>query len=99
MVLHPDVQQKAFEEIRSVCGSERLPSYHEDRENLPYFSATVMENFRWTPVLSLGIHICSSGWPNLLTALLIGVPHKNVSDDICGDYYIPRGSTVFPNIW
>jgi cytochrome P450 len=59
MVLNPDVQQKAFEEIRSVCGPDRLPSYDEDREYLPYFSATVMENFRWAPVLPLGIYPCS----------------------------------------
>ena len=56
MVLHPDVQKKAFEEIRSVCGPDRLPSYDEDREYLPYVSATVMENSRWAPVAPLGIY-------------------------------------------
>jgi cytochrome P450 len=60
MVLHPDVQQKAFEEIRSVCGPDRLPSYDEDRENLPYLSATIMENFRWAPATPLGIYLCFS---------------------------------------
>jgi cytochrome P450 len=54
MVLHPEVQQKAFEEIRSVCGHDRLPSYEADREDLPYFSATLMENFRWAPPAPLG---------------------------------------------
>jgi hypothetical protein len=98
MVLYPDVQQKAFEEIRSVCGSDRLPSYDEDREYLPYFSATVMENLRWAPVLPLGIYICCCH-PSFLIAFLIGLPHKNVTEDIYCDYYIPNGSTVFPNVW
>ena len=98
MVLNPDVQQKAFEEIRRVCGPDRLPSYEEDRENLPYFCATVMENFRWAPVLPLGIYPRSSYYPIFLIALT-GVPHKNVSDDVYGDYFIPSGSTLFANVW
>ena len=97
MVLYPDVQQKAFEEIRSVCGPDRVPSYEEDREHLPYLSATIMENFRWAPVLPLGIYICScdSNFIIVLTAL----PHKSVTEDIYCDYYIPNGSILFPNVW
>jgi hypothetical protein len=98
MVLHPDVQQKAFEEIRSICGLDRLPSYDEDREYLPYLSATIMESFRWAPIAPLGIYSCSSYHPNFLM-VLTGVPHKSVAEDIYCDYYIPKGSTLFPNIW
>jgi hypothetical protein len=98
MVLHPDVQQKVFEEIRSICGPDRLPSYDEDREYLPYFSATVMEGFRWSPAGPLGIRLCFSYLPSFLMAVP-GLPHKSVAEDICCDYYIPRGSTLFANIW
>ena len=62
MVLHPEVQQKAFEEIRSVCGSDRLPSYEHDRDSLPFVTATVMETFRWALVTPLGM--CASAFPN-----------------------------------
>jgi hypothetical protein len=95
MVLYPDVQQKAFDEIRGICGPDRLPSYDEDRESLPYLSATVMENFRWAPVAPLGIYLCFSYHPNFLIAL-IGLAHKSVEDIYCD--YIPSGSTLFPNL-
>jgi cytochrome P450 len=60
MVLHPEVQQKAFEEIRSVCGSDRLPSYELDRDSLPFVTATVMEIFRWALISPLGMYECIS---------------------------------------
>jgi hypothetical protein len=98
MVLYPDVQQKAFEEIRSICGPDRLPSYNEDRDYLPYVSATVMESFRWAPAAPLGTYLCSSYDVNFLMNLT-GVPHQNVAEDIYCNYYIPSGSTLIPNIW
>jgi hypothetical protein len=97
MVLHPDVQQKAFEEIRSICGPDRLPSYYEDQEYLPYFSATVMESFRWAPVAPLGIFYLSYHASYLMA--LTAAPHKNVAEDVYCNYYIPNGSTIFPNVW
>ncbi|KAG2152614.1 cytochrome P450 [Suillus bovinus] len=60
MVLHPDVQKRAQEEIDSVVGKERLPTF-EDRASLPYIDAIVRETFRWEPVAPLGIsHATSS---------------------------------------
>ncbi|PTB62982.1 cytochrome P450 [Trichoderma citrinoviride] len=43
MVLHPDVQQKAQEEIDRVVGLDRLPS-DSDRENLPYVDGVAIED-------------------------------------------------------
>lgn len=48
MVLHPEVQQKAQEEIDRVIGSDRLPS-HSDRENLPYVDGIVKRRSAGTP--------------------------------------------------
>ncbi|OAG35272.1 hypothetical protein AYO21_10543 [Fonsecaea monophora] len=48
MILFPDVQKKAQEEIDQVIGAECMPSW-EDRERLPYIRAVVEETLRWAP--------------------------------------------------
>ncbi|TWU70909.1 hypothetical protein ED733_002379 [Metarhizium rileyi] len=48
MILFPEVQDRAQEEIDSTIGG-RLPDF-EDRENLPYVSAVTMESLRWFPI-------------------------------------------------
>ncbi|KAI5984276.1 cytochrome P450 [Pisolithus albus] len=53
MVLHPDVQRKAQEEIDGVVGTDRLPDFG-DRPNLPYVEAVLLETIRWIPVSALG---------------------------------------------
>jgi cytochrome P450 len=53
MVLFPEVQRKAQQEIDSVIGGDRLPTA-EDRPRLPYVEALVAEVLRWQPVLPLG---------------------------------------------
>ncbi|EIN06103.1 cytochrome P450 [Punctularia strigosozonata HHB-11173 SS5] len=50
MMLHPDVQKKAQEEIDRVVGPDRLPTL-ADREHLPYINALVKETMRWQVVL------------------------------------------------
>ncbi|GBN61637.1 Cytochrome P450 2C39, partial [Araneus ventricosus] len=42
---HPDVQKKVQEELDSVVGRERLPSW-TDKQNLPYLDATIQELYR-----------------------------------------------------
>lgn len=59
MVLHPDVQRKAQDELDSVIGMDRLPNF-QDREHLPYISALCKELLRWRPVLPLGVAHCAS---------------------------------------
>ncbi|KAL6793714.1 cytochrome P450 [Trichoderma sp. SZMC 28013] len=54
MVLNPDVQRKAQEEIDRVVGSDRLPEA-SDEENLPFVRGVVMEALRTFPVLPMGI--------------------------------------------
>ncbi|RYP13071.1 hypothetical protein DL767_010944 [Monosporascus sp. MG133] len=59
MMVYPEVQRKAQEEIDRVVGSQRLPSF-EDRGHLPYVEAVVSEAFRWHPVGPMGIpHVTS----------------------------------------
>ncbi|KAF9461754.1 cytochrome P450 [Collybia nuda] len=54
MVLHPECQAKAQQEIDTIVGSKRLPDF-EDRESLPYVECLIHETLRWTNVLPLGI--------------------------------------------
>ncbi|KAL2813599.1 cytochrome P450 [Aspergillus granulosus] len=53
MLLFPDVQRKAQEEIDRVIGTGRLPTLN-DRENLPYINALVKETLRWWPIAPMG---------------------------------------------
>lgn len=59
MTLYPDVAKKAQEEIDSVVGNDRLPSY-ADRECMPYVDALVKEVFRWNTVVPTGEEFCSA---------------------------------------
>lgn len=54
MVLYPEVQKKAQEEIDRVIGSGRFPSMN-DRGSLPYIEAVFKETLRWHPVAPLGV--------------------------------------------
>lgn len=54
MVLYPEVQAKAQEEIDRVVGADRLPGI-VDRPSLPYVEAVFKETLRWHPVAPLGV--------------------------------------------
>ncbi|KDQ32770.1 hypothetical protein PLEOSDRAFT_1098754 [Pleurotus ostreatus PC15] len=54
MILYPECQKRAQEEIDRVIGSERLPDF-EDKDSLPYTTALVHEVLRWHPVIPLAI--------------------------------------------
>ncbi|KAJ7239357.1 cytochrome P450 oxidoreductase [Mycena rebaudengoi] len=54
MVLFPDVQRKAQEELDRVIGTSRLPTMR-DREHLPYIAAIQKEVSRWHSTAPGGI--------------------------------------------
>ncbi|KAK7756776.1 hypothetical protein SLS62_001219 [Diatrype stigma] len=54
MLVYPEVQRKAQEEIDRVVGIQRLPTL-EDRSKLPYVDAVVSESLRWHPVAPMGL--------------------------------------------
>ena len=45
MVLHPEVLEKAQDEMDTVVGTERLPEW-DDRESLPYLECILKEILR-----------------------------------------------------
>jgi len=53
-VLHPESVGKAQEELDSVVGQSRLPSF-DDISNLPYVNSFMKEVLRWRPVLPMGL--------------------------------------------
>ncbi|PHH80736.1 hypothetical protein CDD80_84 [Ophiocordyceps camponoti-rufipedis] len=53
MMLFPDVQRKAQQEIDRVVGPHRLPNL-EDRANLPYIQAVIKELGRWYTIVPMG---------------------------------------------
>ena len=52
MIMFPEVQRTAQEEIDAVVGSDRFPTI-DDRERLPFVDALVKETHRWNPVLPM----------------------------------------------
>jgi hypothetical protein len=60
MSLYPDVLKRAQNELDSVIGRDRLPTF-EDRLRLPFIDAIYKEVMRWRPVTPVGEcpHDCS----------------------------------------
>jgi len=54
MVLYPDVQKRAQDELTRIVGPNRLPEF-SDRADLPYINAFCKECMRWQPVTPLGL--------------------------------------------
>jgi len=54
MVLYPECQKKAQDEIDSVIGSDRLPDFY-DRESLPYIECVLQETLRWNQAAPAGV--------------------------------------------
>ena len=54
MLVYPEVQKKAQQEIDRVVGNERLPDF-SDKNYLPYVFATMWESIRWKQGAPLGM--------------------------------------------
>jgi cytochrome P450 len=57
MVLHPEIQARAQQELDGFVGQDRLPTF-QDFDNLPYIRAIVKEILRWRGVGHLGMRPC-----------------------------------------
>lgn len=51
--LTPDVQRRAWDELDTIVGRNRMPT-SEDREAMPYIEAICQEIVRWHVVIRLG---------------------------------------------
>ena len=85
LVLHPEIQTRAQEELDSVIGSPnssnfRLPSF-DDRPQLPYIEALCKEILRWRPPAATGF------------------PRASMADDIYRQWRIKKETIIVPNAW
>lgn len=54
ILLFPEVQELAQQELERVVGPDRLPTF-EDLAKLPYIRAMLFETLRWIPAIPLGV--------------------------------------------
>lgn len=95
MVLYPDVQKVAHEELDSIVGADRFPNW-EDWLSLPYVRSCMKETHRCKniPVIESSM-VNFSGYPVTLTG---GFPHAAAKDDIYKGYTIPAGAGILNNV-
>ncbi|KAI0395695.1 putative cytochrome P450 [Xylariaceae sp. FL0594] len=87
MTVHRDVQKRAQAQIDAVCGEDRSPVW-ADYDKLPYVSMIIKEAMRWRPVTPLGFpHALSQDY------------HHQNDDDGDTTTFLPKGTTVFLNVW
>ena len=55
MLRHPDVLQKAQDEMDRVVGNNRLPDF-EDKDSLPYLNALITELYRLVRLMVTLLH-------------------------------------------
>jgi cytochrome P450 len=55
MMLYPEAQKKAQDEIDSVIGTSRLPSV-KDQSQLQFTSRLIQEVLRWCPIVPTGMN-------------------------------------------
>jgi hypothetical protein len=95
MTLHPEVAEKARQELDAVVGNDRLPSF-EDKLSLPYLDALIKEIFRWHSITPLceqrPLVIASQG-----LSFAPAAPHTLMQDDIYEGYHIPKGRSTLLN--
>ena len=48
MITYPEIQRRAQEEIDTIVGRGRLPTFN-DKPYLPYVQAMIQETLRWRP--------------------------------------------------
>ncbi|PBK75827.1 cytochrome P450 [Armillaria solidipes] len=97
-LLYPEVQAKAQAELDTVVGPTRLPNF-DDRPQLPYIEAILSEALRWNPVVPMGIHLQVTRTLPRLIGFDVGIPHRNLQEDVYRGYYIPAGTTIIGNTW
>lgn len=57
MLIYPEVQRRAQEELDRVVGRQRFADF-SDKAHLPYLEGVMRECFRWLPVVPVGTMSC-----------------------------------------
>ena len=94
LLLHPEMQKKAQDEIDAVTGRERSPNF-EDRPRLPFVDALCKEVLRWRPSAPLRASYYWSSRRGIYTHAhrsYTDVPHAATEDRVYNGLFIPKGA-------
>jgi len=91
MIKYPEALRKAQEEIDSVIGHSRLPTF-SDRPSLPYVEAMLTETLRWGCPVPLSTLRSISRWIPLTPRA--DFPYISTEEDVYDGRRIPKGSYV-----
>lgn len=98
MLLYPDVQKSAQQELDKTLGGSRIPSSTE-LASLPYLHALVLEVLRWHTVASIGSYTLPYCIDTVTDQTdLLDIPHAALKDDIFLSYHIPKGTVILANL-
>ena len=98
MILHPEIQRKAQEEIDRVVGQNRLPEF-ADRNSLPLIDCILKETLRWgTPVPLSKLNFADVGGHSEPDIQLKAPPHRLTKADNYQEMFLPEGSLVSSNL-
>ncbi|KAJ9635319.1 hypothetical protein H2204_005880 [Knufia peltigerae] len=97
MALYPEWQTKLQEELDSIVGLDRLPSF-ADLPQLILVRAVAKEILRWRPVVP-GSKTITYFSRFGMVANFSDLPHRLTIDDEYNGYHMPKGSFVHGNQW
>src|SRR5260221_11840951 len=95
MLLFPDVQKKAQDELDYVIGRDRLPTF-EDRPRLPYVDAVCKEVLPSFLLVSLVFNDSSrhAKYRSIIASIpssVAGVPQNATQNEFHESFFIPKG--------
>ena len=94
VMLHPELQRKAQDEIDTVTGRARFPSF-EDRPKLSFVDALCKEVLRWRPAAPLRKPNQWSLQSDSYTCLsFTDIPHTATEDRVYEGHIIPKGAII-----
>lgn len=91
VMLHPELQRRAQDEIDIVTGRSRLPTL-EDRPKLSFVDAMCREVLRWRPAAPLRRLNQQSLQRGGYTCPFTDIPHAATEDRVYEGYFIPKGA-------
>lgn len=90
MILYPEAQRRAQDEIDSVLSENAFPDFSH-RKLLPYVEAVLRETMRWHSVTPLGLSSIKTDFGSADHMCDVALPHMTCCDDVFEGYFIPKG--------
>ena len=97
MLVYPEITTRIQEELDSVVGRDRLPTFDDER-SLPYLVAFIKEVTRRACLPHCLLRTYTHNNERWRPAVPMAVPHATSKGDVYAGYDIPAGTTVYGNI-